>query len=72
MWHVRKRGGACGSLVWKPERHRQLRKTRRTLEYNIKTCTMDTGDDGVDWFDMARDTDRWRAFVNTATKLRVT
>ena len=50
--------GAGGSLVWKPEGHRSLRKPRRTLEDNIKMSTMDTGDDGVDWFDMVHDRDR--------------
>jgi len=53
-----KRRGACGSLVWKLERHRPLRKPRRIREDNIKTSTTDNGDDGVDWFDMAHDRDR--------------
>jgi hypothetical protein len=35
---------------------------------------MDLGDirwDGVDWIDVARDRDQWRALVNTIMKLRV-
>jgi len=52
-----KRRGACGSLVWKPERHRPIGKPRPTLEDNIKMTTTVTGDDGVDWFDMAHDRD---------------
>jgi hypothetical protein len=26
---------------------------------------------GIDWIDLAEDRDRWRAFVNTVTNLRV-
>jgi hypothetical protein len=26
---------------------------------------------GVDWIDLAHDTDRWRAFVNSVMNLRV-
>jgi hypothetical protein len=44
--------------VWKTERHRPRRKPRRTREDNIETSTMDTGNDGEDWFDMAHDRDR--------------
>jgi hypothetical protein len=29
------------------------------------------GGGGMDWIDLAKDRDRWRAFVNTVMKLRV-
>jgi hypothetical protein len=30
-----------------------------------------TGWDGVEWIDVAQDSDRWRALVNTVINLRV-
>jgi hypothetical protein len=33
---------------------------------NIKIDFREIGWDGVDWFDLAEDRDRWRALVNTA------
>jgi hypothetical protein len=38
---------------------------------NIKIDRREIGWDGVDWIDLAQDTDRWRALVNTVTNLRV-
>jgi hypothetical protein len=38
---------------------------------NIKMDRRETGWDGVDWIDMARDRDQWRALVNTVLNLRV-
>jgi hypothetical protein len=35
---------------------------------------MDLGEvgwDGVDWIDLAQDSDRWRAYVNAVMNLRV-
>ena len=57
-------------LVGKPERKRPLGRPRRRWEDNIK---MDLGEVGVvgDWMELAQYRDRWRAFVNTVTNLRV-
>jgi hypothetical protein len=38
---------------------------------NIKIDLREIGWDGVDWIDLAQDTDRWRALVNTVMKIRV-
>jgi hypothetical protein len=38
---------------------------------NIKIDLREIGWDGMDWTDLARDRDRWRALVNTVMNLRV-
>jgi hypothetical protein len=53
-------------LVGKPEGKRP----RRWVD-NIKMDLREIGWDGVDWIDMARDRDQWRALVNTVLNLRV-
>jgi hypothetical protein len=44
---------------------------RRGLEDNIRMDLWKIESEGVDWIHLARDTDQWRAVVNTVTKLRV-
>jgi len=61
MWHewgieeVR-----IGFLVLKAKGKRQLGKPRRRWEDNIKTGVQQIGWDGLDWFDLAQDSVRWR------------
>jgi hypothetical protein len=58
-------------LVGTPEGKRQLVRSRRRWEDNIK---MDLGEiawDGVDWIDLAKDRNQWRALVSTVMNLRV-
>jgi hypothetical protein len=38
---------------------------------NIKIDVREIGWDGMNWFDLAQDRDRWRALVNTVMNLRV-
>jgi hypothetical protein len=38
---------------------------------NIKMDLRETGWIGMDWIDLAPDTDQWRALVNTVMNLRV-
>jgi hypothetical protein len=38
---------------------------------NIKMDLRDIGWDGMDWIELARDRDQWRAVVNTLMNLRV-
>jgi hypothetical protein len=38
---------------------------------NIKIAHREIGWSGMDWIDMAQDSDQWRALVNTAMKLWV-
>jgi hypothetical protein len=58
-------------LVGKPEGNRPLRRSRRRWVDNIKMDLRDTEWGGMDWIDLAQDTDQWRALVNTVTNLRV-
>jgi hypothetical protein len=54
------------------EGKRPLGKPRCRWEYNIKMdLVREIGWDGVDWIDLAQDSDQWRAPVNTVMNLRV-
>jgi hypothetical protein len=52
-------------LVGKPERKGSLGTTRRRWGYNIKMYVRKIGWSGVDWIDLAQDSEWWRAVVNT-------
>jgi hypothetical protein len=38
---------------------------------DVKMYLRDIGWDGIDWIDLAKDRDRWRAIVNTVMNLLV-
>jgi hypothetical protein len=57
--------------VGKPEVKRPLGRPRRSWVYNIKMDLREIGWDGMDWIDLAKDRDRWRALVKTVMNLRV-
>jgi hypothetical protein len=57
--------------VGKPEGKRPLGKPRRRWVFNIKIYLGEIGWGGGNWIDMAQDSDRWRALVNTVLNLRV-
>jgi hypothetical protein len=48
-----------------------LGRTRHRWEDNIKAVLQEVGCEGTDWFELAQDRDRWRAFVNAVTNIRV-
>jgi hypothetical protein len=58
-------------LVGKPEGKRPLGRPRRGWVDNIKMDRREVGWDGMDWIDLAKDRDRWRALVNAVMNLRV-
>jgi hypothetical protein len=58
-------------LVGKPEGKRPLERPRRRCEDNIKMDLREIGWGGMDWIDLARDRDQWRALVNTVMNRRV-
>jgi hypothetical protein len=57
--------------VGKPEGKRPLGRPRCRWVSNIKMDLREILWDGMDWIDLAEDTDRWRALVNTIMNLRV-
>ena len=54
-------------LVGKPDGKRP----RRRWENNIKMDPQEVGCGGMDWIEMAQDSDRWSALVDAVTNLRV-
>ena len=71
-------GGAYGEgrgiyrvLVWKPEGKRPLGIPRRRWEGNIKMDLQEVGCVGMDWIELARGRDSWRALVYAVMNLRV-
>ena len=55
----------------KLEGKKPLGKTRRRWEDNIKMDLHEFVCGGMDWIELARDKDRWRALVNAVMNLRV-
>jgi hypothetical protein len=58
-------------LVGKSKGKRPLGRPRCRWVDNIKIDLRDIGWGGMDWIDLAKDRDQWRALVNTIVNLRV-
>jgi hypothetical protein len=58
-------------LMGKRERNRPLGRPRRRWKHNIKIYLKGLDWGGLDWIDLGRDRDRWRAFVNAVMSFRV-
>ena len=58
-------------LVGQPVGKRLLGRRRHRREDNIKMDLQEVGWGGMDWIDLARDRDRWRALVSALMNLRV-
>jgi hypothetical protein len=72
--HVARMGekrNAYRLLVGKPKGKRPLGRPRRRWVYNIRMDLGEVGWGDVDWTDLARDRNRWRALVNSVLNLRV-
>jgi hypothetical protein len=65
------RKGVYRILVGKSERQRPFGRPRRRWEDNIKMDLQEVGCEGMDWMELAQDTDGWRTFVNVVMNLRV-
>jgi hypothetical protein len=58
-------------LVGIPQRKRPLRRQRYRWVDNIKMDLREIEWGGMDWIDLAQDSDHWRALVNSAMNLLV-
>jgi hypothetical protein len=63
--------GVHRMLVGKPEGKRTLGRPRRRWEDNIKMDLQEIVCGGMDWIELARERDRWRALVSTVMNFRV-
>jgi hypothetical protein len=68
IWEKR---NAYTILVGKPEGKRPLGRPRRKWVDNINMNLREIGFGGMDWIDLAQDTDQWRALVSMVMNLRV-
>jgi hypothetical protein len=57
--------------VGKPAGKRLLGRPRRRCAGNIKMDHREIIWGGIDWIDLAQDSDQWRARMNTVMNLRV-
>jgi hypothetical protein len=72
--HVARMGetrNAYRILVGRPEGKRPLGRPRSRWVDDIKMDLREIGWDGMNWIELARDRDQWRALVNTVMNLRV-
>jgi hypothetical protein len=58
-------------LVVKPEGKRPLSGPRRRWVFNIKMDLRDIEWGGMDWIDLAKDREQWKAPLNTVMNLWV-
>jgi len=58
-------------VVGNLEGKRPLGRPRHRWEDNIKMDLQEVGTEGMDWIDVAQDTDRWWVLVNAVTNLQV-
>jgi hypothetical protein len=65
------RRGVCRLLVGKLEGKSPLWRHRLRWQDNIKIDLQKVECGSMDWIDLARDRDRWRAFVKAVVNIQV-
>jgi hypothetical protein len=68
---MRERRGVYKVLVGKSEGKRQLGRPRSRWEDNIEADLQEVGCGDMDWIELAKNRDMWRALVNAVMNLRV-
>jgi hypothetical protein len=68
---MEERRGLYRLSVGKSEGKRPLGRPRHRCEGNIKMVLQEVRCGSLDWIELARDKDRWRALVNAVMNLRV-
>jgi hypothetical protein len=58
-------------LAGKPQGKRPLKGPRRRWENNVKMDLQEVGCGGIDWIELAQDSDSWWALVTAVMNLRV-
>jgi hypothetical protein len=66
-----KKKNACRVLLGKSKGKRPLGRPRRRRKDNVKMGLREVGWSDMDWINLARDRDQWKALVNTVMNLRV-
>jgi len=64
-------GESNGVYRGKPEGKSQFGRPRRRWEDDINMDFREVGCGGMDWIDLAQDSDRWRALVNAVMNIWV-
>jgi hypothetical protein len=64
-------GAVYWALVGKPNRNRQLGRSRRRWRDNIKKDIQEMGCGGMYWIGLAQDRDRWLELVNAIMNFKV-
>jgi hypothetical protein len=62
---------ACRVVVRKSEGKKSLLRPKRRWEDNIKVGLTEIGWKGIDWVNMARDSNNWQDAVETLLKCQV-
>jgi hypothetical protein len=59
--------------TWTDSLDKRSKRKKMDMRFGTwnKVALREIGWDGMDWIDLAQNRDRWRAFMNTVTVLRV-